>query len=785
MRDKRHIWVVMVVAGLLVATAPASAEGDCTVVPLPAPEAGPDILRQPPATAPELENEPPFAAEPLLVGGTEGYDRGEYLYQDFIWDDHGAKGGASKQTGGGSGDDFTSARPVGTFRYPTDDARFANNAADLLELRIRPAPGAVRYRISLNTLLAPDTTAATIAIAPDPGGDPGPLRPWPYGSGIDQPLGIRWFIVHAGTRAVLVDAVDGSETPLPDASVDLERNHLTVSVPTSLVDPGTATWRYYVGVGLWDPAAGRYLQPQTGAATATTPGNAAAGSPAFFNVGFRFAESLNAPGTEGVTAGTGGWADTFQARGLEAKDISPFRADVDFAALAAGVVDRRIPTVGTLNRIYPSRFATGEGIVYTNGAQAAPPTGDDRGFVGSFRGRLMVYSVRLPASAGPGPPGLLVAPHPGGGNHNSYGGMRWISQLGEERGAIVFTPYNRGGRNLWFGAGEAQAFEAWADLRRRYDYDPSRVALAGYSNGGWATYKLGVSWPDLFGAAFVMAGPVTRPDQFGVNTGVKPEDDVRPLLPNVRTIPYLIWHGTNDTVIQPQNAVLAAKAFEDAGLRYQLDLFPGQDHLSFAVPLVADQWGPARDFLGLADVAPMPSRVSFAARPRWDYPAVGIVHDGAWWLSGVRVRTATFAGGETGRVDARSRARGDGDPVVQVPETSLANEAPSPSLRRAQRWAPGPATVPANRLDLTLANVEAVTVHLADADLDGAAPLELTVVTDGAATVRLGGLASGTALSPPVDGATLSSGPDGTAALALTQGGSYALRLVPPTGCGT
>ncbi|MGH3355569.1 MAG: hypothetical protein ACRDOJ_06695, partial [Nocardioidaceae bacterium] len=52
---------------------------------------GPDVLYAPAPAAPQLENrDPRFTAEPLLVSGNEAYADGEYLYQDYLYDDYGA-----------------------------------------------------------------------------------------------------------------------------------------------------------------------------------------------------------------------------------------------------------------------------------------------------------------------------------------------------------------------------------------------------------------------------------------------------------------------------------------------------------------------------------------------------------------------------------------------------------------------------------------------------------------------------------------------------------------------
>src|SRR6476661_2398554 len=53
---------------------------------------GPDVLYEGPAPAPQLENVAPFAAAPILVSGATAYRQGEFLYQDFLYDSHGAAG---------------------------------------------------------------------------------------------------------------------------------------------------------------------------------------------------------------------------------------------------------------------------------------------------------------------------------------------------------------------------------------------------------------------------------------------------------------------------------------------------------------------------------------------------------------------------------------------------------------------------------------------------------------------------------------------------------------------
>ncbi|TML82766.1 MAG: hypothetical protein E6G07_02565 [Actinobacteria bacterium] len=119
----------------------------------PGPRPGPAILYAKPATAPQLENSSAWRAPPILISGASAYRRGEFLYQDYLFDDHGANGGQRDQNDPrSSGDTF--AAPNGTYTYPTNPV-YANNAADLVELRVKPLQDATAFRVTLNTMKDP------------------------------------------------------------------------------------------------------------------------------------------------------------------------------------------------------------------------------------------------------------------------------------------------------------------------------------------------------------------------------------------------------------------------------------------------------------------------------------------------------------------------------------------------------------------------------------------------------------------------------------------------------
>lgn len=61
------------------------------------PRPGPAILYAPPVVAPQLTNAGVWRAKPILVSGTSAYRSGEFLYQDYLYDDHGANAARDPQ----------------------------------------------------------------------------------------------------------------------------------------------------------------------------------------------------------------------------------------------------------------------------------------------------------------------------------------------------------------------------------------------------------------------------------------------------------------------------------------------------------------------------------------------------------------------------------------------------------------------------------------------------------------------------------------------------------------
>src|SRR5207245_545415 len=181
----------------------------------------------------------------------------------------------------------------------------------------------------------------------------------------------RDFLTWHGQTADFVDAASGKElTPTPSVSVDTFRRQIQILVPHATWDPGTATVRTTIGVGLWDASTGSYLKPQPGSATATTPGGGTPNGVAIVNVGPRLNEPMPTfAGTNFVDSAALGevnarfWRERQQSEQLSVGDASPFFVNVDFAMLAAEVTDDSgVRTTGPIDRTFASLFSSGQGV---------------------------------------------------------------------------------------------------------------------------------------------------------------------------------------------------------------------------------------------------------------------------------------------------------------------------------------------------------------------------------------------------------------------------------------
>jgi hypothetical protein len=715
--------ITSLATGLGLAAAPAAADGrDSRPQVQSGHRPGPDALYAPPPRAPQLENTGPWAAEPILVSGAQSYRQGEWVYQDFLYDDHGATGVPDPEAPYGPRDHLFSPTG-GTFTYPTDPV-YAHNAADLVELRARPLPEATAFRVTLNTLQDPERTAFTMAL-----GD-GESRDWPHGAGVSSPA--QLFLTWHGDSVEMVDAATGEPVnPQPTVVVEEVRRQVDVRIPHAAWDPQRREIRTSIGVGLWDTETDGYLTPSPGGASETTPGGGTPNGVAIVNVGPRFDEPL--PATAGVTmADTAAharvtapwWRERQQSLQLTQGDVTPFAATVDFGRLHDRVRDDSgVPQEGAINRILASRHVFGQGLDLTkdcfditSGEDPAPTC------QGRFVGQLQPYSLYVPEGQAPARGwGLTLLLHSLSANYNQYASTHNQTQLGDRGpGSLVLTPAGRGPDGFYQGVAEADTFEAWADVARHYRLDPGWTAVSGYSMGGFGTFRMLARWPDLFGRGFSVVGiPGTALDQ----------------LASLRHTPVLSWGAAGDELVNIAEQREMVDALTGVGVRFGHWTFPGADHLTLAGN---DEYSPGADYLGTARARRNPSRVTYVVDPREDNAEAQVVADHAYWLSGLRVRDDTAPG----TIDVRSLAAGRGSREVLPVEQGAGvlaggqNQA-MPYTTETRSWGKAPTQHPRDVLRIRSENVRRVVV---DPDRAGVTcGARLVVRTDGPLTVRLSG----------------------------------------------
>lgn len=719
---------------------------------------GGGLLSAEPVTPPQFENGPGWSAPPLLVSGTDGYHGGEYRYQDYVYDDKGAYTGEEpfdppQDAPTPVPNPTVVSAASGCLVYPTDEAAYGYNAADLLEFRTRPTDDGVAYRLTLQTMLEPAVAAVAIGIDT---GESGGTEDWGYGVGSLGPLALDHVLVTWGTGAEL----DGDELPDDRVSLTTERNQLEVEVP---LEPDGETWRHYAVVGLFDADERRFLEPVDERNPERPGGARGEDPPPIFNVAFRFDETggvtfverfnpfADDPGMEKRPVPYGAWREHGQAMALADRDISGYHADVDFGKLEAGETDEDVARPGYTNRLYASRHDAGAGVRREFVPNSGQRPSDDRSTYDLLCNRVQPYGLYVPEDYDPAEPAPLhVNLHGGSANHNTLRPEgTFLRQIGEERGAIVLVPCGRGPGVFYQNEGELDVLEAIADVRARYNVDGDRVTIGGTSMGGFGTFKMASRYPDLFAKAFPLVGSFwPGPER---------------LLDSLRHVPVFMWNGLRDDLATPAEFLPAHLGLQRREYAHELWLFLEDGHLDAKA---RDEWEPVQSFLegeylGPATVTRDPARVTYTRLPGMECPDLGLRHDGAYWIDDVRLAD----GADAGHVDARSRARpaaettvehradlgtdpaehvvlgthvrGAGDGTADDGTDAAADHGTGVADEHGTDAAADHGTDAANELELTLEGVASVTIGVPGAGLDADAPITVEVDSTDPATVTL------------------------------------------------
>jgi phospholipase/carboxylesterase len=202
------------------------------------------------------------------------------------------------------------------------------------------------------------------------------------------------------------------------------------------------------------------------------------------------------------------------------------------------------------------------------GALVAPAAGAAKG---------PTYLVHTPQEARPRPP-LIVLLHGSGADERDMIGL-WRDLPGAFVVVSPRAPFSDGGGYRWYRktgatprAGDIEASRALvdtvvADALTRFDIDPERVFIAGFSQGAVMVYEIALREPDRFRGAAVLSGSLLAATTAGLSARS-----------GSRGPSFFIGHGTADPRIPVGAARAATAALGRLGVPNSLHLYAGMGH---------------------------------------------------------------------------------------------------------------------------------------------------------------------------------------------------------------
>ncbi len=174
----------------------------------------------------------------------------------------------------------------------------------------------------------------------------------------------------------------------------------------------------------------------------------------------------------------------------------------------------------------------------------------------------LLYLPKEYREEGPAWP-LLFYLHGGRGRGDDPGKMRWypviaIAEQDSNLPFIVLSPQCPEGE-MWTDTELLIAL--LDDICSRYNVDPRRIYLAGYSMGGNGVWYLAYKDPDRFAAIAPMSG-------YGITWWAT----------RLAKTPIWAFHGAGDTLVSPDNTRRMVTAIRAKGGDAKLSIFPGRDH---------------------------------------------------------------------------------------------------------------------------------------------------------------------------------------------------------------
>ncbi|HWE55527.1 MAG TPA: hypothetical protein VG435_08435 [Acidimicrobiales bacterium] len=705
----------------------------------------------------------PFPDDFSATEGTGLVQGGASLWTDYLYDDYGAADQAGAQNG------YSSLAPAhGSFTYPSG---VAGDTADIFRAAVGLTQSSTYWRVDWSTLPDPSKPIAEWTMTPAGASRAATTTTWPANAGLSTSSGVEYALVVTATGAELLRAKTGQVLGTFPTTVVAGPNSFIVRVPRSVLPVGNR-WSVQLAAGLAGSGPGFATVPPADG------GYLAGGGANAYNITFRRAQTQEGaqvcpqypfePGqlatlenglddTARTTSGiptvecANSWMENDQANTLlgAAPDTARYALQVDWGQLAAHA-DVAAPQLhGYTNRWYTTPLdlsAYGKGINPPSGTYTSP----------TFLGRYQPYAVEVPPSydfAHPGPTPLTWILHSLDANLNQYGTLdpTQVVQECDQRSSICATTEGFSEGQWYYSEAEVDFWDVWRQMAGSFDLNPDATTLTGYSMGGWATYKLAEEYPDLFGQAMPLEGPVIcglrvagSVQGYAGGTQCTDDGDSAPLLVNLKWIPFVMTCGVVDELVPYPGCTANAQALRSmTPTPYRVDEFTEtEDHLAYAVQ--NDFTAPdARLDRPSADRVLDPGSFTYVF-----YPDLQSVVDGAgaagqigptrdYWVSGLTGRNV--APGTRATVVADSRAHPA--PNLTAAATTTAGIGPTGWVEQDETWSAGAVPAATAAGSLTLTDVATVTVDTVAARLTHG---RLLVTTDGATALTLAGLRPGT-----------------------------------------
>jgi len=195
-----------------------------------------------------------------------------------------------------------------------------------------------------------------------------------------------------------------------------------------------------------------------------------------------------------------------------------------------------------------------------------------------------------------------VMPHGGPASRDVWG-FDWLAQFFAARGYAVLQPEYRGSTGFGSNFLGGSAFKTWRSsigdvaeagrwLVKQGIADPAKLAIFGWSFGGYAALQVNYLDPNLFKAVVAVApvtdaadvwsdymGSTTRSfttEVIGTHANAVEGSPVRHA--DIFKAPVLMFHGDLDLNVDPAASKSMDAALKAAGKQTRLVVYPGLDH---------------------------------------------------------------------------------------------------------------------------------------------------------------------------------------------------------------